>query len=60
MTDNLYISERAAGDAGNKAVTENKADSFRVVPRRKRNEDRSWDFGFVAILMKQGQRVGFA
>jgi hypothetical protein len=60
MSDRLYISERSAGDAGNKAVTENKADSFRVVPRRKRNEDRSWDFGFVTILMKSGRNIGFA
>ena len=58
--DRLYVSERAAAAAGNKAITENKADGFRVRPQRKRNDDRSWDFGFVAILTKSGQTVGFA
>lgn len=52
--------ERAAAAAGNKAITENKADGFRVRPQRKRNDDRSWDFGFVTILTKSGQTVGFA
>ena len=58
--DRLYVSERAASDAATKAVIENKADSFRVRPQRQRNPDRSWDFGFVAILMKSGRTVGFA
>jgi hypothetical protein len=58
--DRLYVSERAAVAAGNRAIIDNKADGFRVRPQRKRNDDRSWDFGFVAILTKRGQTVGFA
>lgn len=58
--DRLYLSERAAGDAGKRAVTDKKADRFKVVRRHTRNEDRSWDFGFVAILIKGDRPVGFA
>jgi hypothetical protein len=58
--DPIYVSERAAQAAGNQAIIDNKADGFRVRPQRKRNDDRSWDFGFVAILMKSGRTVGFA
>jgi hypothetical protein len=32
--DRLYVSERAAAAAGNKAITDNKADGFRVRPQR--------------------------
>jgi hypothetical protein len=32
--DRLYVSERAAQAAGNKAITDNKADGFRVRPQR--------------------------
>jgi len=49
--ERLYVSPNAAEKAGNKAIIENKADGFRVKPSRKRNDDRSWDFGFVAVLM---------
>ena len=58
--DRLYVSPTAAEKAGNKAIIENRADGFRVKPSRKRNDDRSWDFGFVAVLMKSGRMVGFA
>jgi hypothetical protein len=58
--DRLYVSERAAEAAGNQAIIENKADGFRVRPQRQRNPDRSWDSGFVGILMKSGRTVGFA
>lgn len=58
--DRLYVSPRSAAEAGNRAVIDNKADGFQVKPRRKRNEDYSWDFGFVAILTKQGKIAGFA
>ena len=58
--DRLYASERAAAAAGNWAIIDKKADGFRVRAQRKRNDDRSWDFGFVAILTKRGQTVGFA
>jgi hypothetical protein len=58
--DRLYVSPSAAEKAGNRAIIENKADGFRVKPSRKRNDDRSWDFGFVTILMKSGRHVGFA
>jgi hypothetical protein len=58
--DRLYVSERAAAAAGNQAIIANKADSFRVRPQRKRNDDRSWDFGFVAVLTRSGRTVGFA
>jgi hypothetical protein len=58
--DRLYVSERAALEAARKAVTEKKADSFRVRPQRQKNPDRSWDFGFVAILIRSGQMIGFA
>lgn len=60
MEDNLYISERSALSAARKAVDEDRADTFRVKRRRQRNPDRSWDLGFVAILMKSGEAVGFA
>jgi hypothetical protein len=43
--DRLYLSPSAAEKAANKAIIEHKADSFRVTPSRKRNDDRSWDFG---------------
>ncbi|MGC0389362.1 hypothetical protein [Bradyrhizobium sp. USDA 241] len=58
--DRLYVSPTAATKAANKAITEHKADSFHVKPSRKRNDDRSWDFGFVAVLMRGGRPVGFA
>jgi hypothetical protein len=58
--DRLYVSPSAAEKAGNKAITDRKADRFHVKPSRKRNEDRSWDFGFVAVLIKGGRNVGFA
>jgi hypothetical protein len=58
--DRLYVSEPAATEAASRAMIEKKADGFRVRPQRKRNDDRSWDFGFVAILTKRGQTVGFA
>ncbi|WP_316207467.1 hypothetical protein [Bradyrhizobium sp. SZCCHNR3118] len=58
--DRLYVSPSAAEKAGNKAIHDHKADRFDVKPSRKRNDDRSWDFGFVAVLMKQGKMVGFA
>jgi hypothetical protein len=58
--DRLYVSERAAAAAGNQAIIDNKADGFRVRHQRKRNDDRSWDFSFVAVLTKSGQPVGFA
>jgi hypothetical protein len=60
MDDHIHISERAAADAAAKAITARKADTFRVRPHKQRNPDRSWDFGFVAILMKSGRTVGFA
>ncbi|WP_439357900.1 hypothetical protein [Bradyrhizobium sp. DASA03007] len=60
MEKQLYISPRSAESAAQKAVSENRADSYRVKPSRQRNDDRSWDFGFVAILMKSGQAAGFA
>jgi hypothetical protein len=41
-------------------VEEKRADAFRVKPRRQRNDDRTFDFGFVAILMKSGEVAGFA
>jgi hypothetical protein len=58
--DRLYVSPSAAEKAGNKAIIENKADGFRVKPSRKRNDDRSLDFGFVAVLVRGGRPVGFA
>jgi hypothetical protein len=58
--DRLYVSPSAAEKAGNKAIADRKADCFSVKPSRKRNDDRSWDFGFVAVLMKGGRSVGFA
>jgi hypothetical protein len=58
--DRLYVSPSAAEKAGNKAIAERKADRFHVKPRRRRNDDRSWDSGFVAVLMKSGKNVGFA
>jgi hypothetical protein len=58
--DCIYVSERAARAAGKQAITDNKADGFRVRPQRKRNDDRSWDFGFVAVLTKSGRTIGFA
>ncbi|SHH04675.1 hypothetical protein [Bradyrhizobium erythrophlei] len=58
--DRLYVSPSAAEKAGNKAIIEKRADGFRVKPSRKRNDDRSWDFGFVAVLIRGGQTVGFA
>jgi hypothetical protein len=58
--DRLYVSPSAAEKAGNKAIIENRADGFRVKPSRKRNDDCSWDFGFVAVLIRGGQTVGFA
>ncbi|MEH2517413.1 hypothetical protein V1279_002986 [Bradyrhizobium sp. AZCC 1610] len=58
--DRLYVSERAARQAASDAITAKKADSFRVRPHRQRNDDRSWDFGFVAVLMKSGRSAGFA
>ncbi|UPT95441.1 hypothetical protein J4G48_0040520 [Bradyrhizobium barranii subsp. apii] len=58
--DRLYVSPRAAEKAGTKAITDHKADRFEVQPKRQRNDDRSWDFGFVAVLMKSGRTVGFA
>jgi hypothetical protein len=60
MRADLYVTERAAEKAAIDAINANKADSFRVRPQRQRNPDRSWDFGFVAVLMKRGQTVGFA
>jgi hypothetical protein len=60
MDKNLYISERSARSAAQKAVEEKRADAFRVKPRRQRNDDRTFDFGFVAILMKSGEVAGFA
>ena len=50
----------AAEKAGIKAITDRKADRFEVKPRRQRNDDRSWDFGFVVVLVKSGRTVGFA
>jgi hypothetical protein len=58
--DRLYVSPSAAEKAGTKAITDRKADRFEVKPRRLRNDDRSWDFGFVAVLVKSGRTVGFA
>jgi hypothetical protein len=60
MEKQLYISPASAKRAAQKAVEENRADRYRVKPSRQRNDDRSWDFGFVAILMKSGQAAGFA
>jgi hypothetical protein len=57
--DRLYVSPRAAEKAGNQAI-DNKEDGFSVKPRRKRNDDRTWDFGFVAILVRGGRPAGFA
>lgn len=58
--DRLYVSPSAAEKAGTKAITDRKADRFEVKSRRQRNDDRSWDFGFVAVLLKSGRMVGFA
>ncbi|MGX9944928.1 hypothetical protein ACTG4Q_20920 [Bradyrhizobium denitrificans] len=60
MRDDLYISERSANSAGQKAVEEKRADTYRVKRKLQRNPDRSRDFGFVAVLMRSGQAVGFA
>jgi hypothetical protein len=58
--DRLYVSPSAAEKAGTKAITDRKADRFEVKTRRQRNDDCSWDFGFVAVLVKSGRTVGFA
>jgi hypothetical protein len=58
--DRLYVSPSAAEKAGTKAIADRKADRFEVKPRRQRNDDRSWDFGFVVVLVKSGRTVGFA
>lgn len=60
MTKQLYISETSAQRAAIKAVEEKRADRYHVKPSRQRNPDRTWDFGFVAILMKSGEVAGFA
>ena len=60
MEKQLYISPASAASAARKAISENRADDFLVRPSRQRNDDRSWDFGFVAVLMKSGQAAGFA
>ena len=60
MSKQLYISPTSAEKAARQAINEKRADSFRVKPTRQRNDDRSWDFGFVAILMKSGEAAGFA
>jgi hypothetical protein len=60
MTKQLYISPTSAERAALKAIEEKRADRYKVKPSRQRNEDRSWDFGFVAILMKSGEAAGFA
>lgn len=60
MEKPLYISPTSAESAARRAVEEKRADSYRIKPSRQRNDDRSWDFGFVAILRKSGQAAGFA
>ncbi len=58
--DCIYVSERAAAEAADKAIAEKRADNYRVVPRTVRNPDRSIDCGFAAIITLRGKPVGFA
>jgi hypothetical protein len=59
-TKQLYISPTSAERAAQRAIDEKRADRFHVKPSRQRNSDRSWDFGFIAILTKSGEAAGFA
>ena len=60
MRPDLYVTKRAAELAAIDAVNAKKADSFCVRPHQQRNPDRSWDVGFVAVLIKSDRPVGFA
>lgn len=58
--DKLHLSQRSAEIAAQIAVTQKRCDAYRIVPRAVRNEDRSMDRGFAAIITLQGRAVGFA
>ena len=60
MPADLYVSPVSAERAGRKAIEARKADAFVVRPDRQRNDDRSWDSGFVAVLVRAGREIGFA